>query len=111
MSSEKNKPVTPDLGRYRKKLSDQAKTIKELREKLATYERGAAETSRLLDSILAELAVEYGEKDEQGVYTLAIPLVSVLRNTRDYDISADVRADNDAYVISCRRRGTHDAES
>lgn len=107
MDNEKNITDLHDTGRMMKKIRDQAETIKQLRARIKNYELGAAETSRLLDSILAEVAVSFGETAEDGSRSVTLPLVSVLRNTRDYEVHTEVNKENNGYVITARRRGTH----
>ena len=74
-NANKDKNITDlhDTGRLMKKVRDQAETIKTLRERLKAYELGAAETSRLLDSILAEVANTFGEAaEDRGMRALGI---------------------------------------
>lgn len=106
-NKDKNITNLNDTGRMIKKIRDQAETIKTLRERLKAYELGAAETSRLLDSILAEVANTFGEAAEDDSRSVTLPLVSVRRNTRDYEVHTEVNKENNGYVITARRRGTH----
>lgn len=107
MGKDKNISDLHDTGRLMKKIRDQAETIKMLQERIKSYELGAAETSRLLDSILAEIAVSFGEEEPDGSRSVILPLVSVLRNSRDYEVHTTVSKENDGYVINARRKGTH----
>ena len=103
-----NKEDLNTIGRLNKKIMDQAKTIKELREELAGLDQAAQQLSAAVDSILCEAARTFGENVDEKEYTLRLPLVSVRRALRDYTVSTDVSEENDAYVVTVRRREASD---
>lgn len=96
-----------DLGRYRKKISDLLKENKNLRAAIEATDRGVKQISNAMDSILIEVAKKYGTTAEDGTLTVEIPLVSVMRNMRDYEVHAEPSKENDCYVVTARRRGKH----
>lgn len=88
-------------GRLEKHIKDLEKEI----ERLKPLEEAAKQLSALVDSIMAEVTVAYGKWDEDGkVGKLNLPLVSVLRNNRDYKVRMDVEKNNDEYVITVAKR-------
>lgn len=108
-SKEKQKQIDEmhDLGRYRKKISDLLQENKNLRAAIEAADRGVKQINDAMDSILIEVAKKYGTAAEDGTLTVEIPLVSVLRNMRDYEVHAEPSKENDCYVVTARRRWTH----
>lgn len=98
------KELKYELGRYQKKVSDQQRQIAELKAALDEAGKGMLEINCAIDSIMAETAIKFGSEAGVGAWELVLPLVSVLRNTRDYIVTAYVGDDNDSYVVRVERR-------
>jgi len=107
---DKIKSLEHELGRYRKKVADQQKENDRLRAELDTAMQGTKELNVVVDSLMAEITVAHGEVKEEGVWELVIPLVSILRNTRDYHVMARVSEDNDSYTVRVIRREAEETE-
>lgn len=101
---DKIKELNYELGRWQKKAADQQKDINKLRSELEQAEKGMLEINRALDSIMAEATLKFGAEVGVGAWEMVLPLVSVLRNTRDYAVSASVGNDNDSYIVRVERR-------
>ena len=62
------KRLKHEIGRYRKKVADQQKENRELREQLEAFQAGMRELNMASDMILARTAMDYGEEvhDDQS---------------------------------------------
>lgn len=101
---EKIKELEHEIGRYQKKVADQAKEIDKLKEAQKRDAAGFIELNRMVDSIMAEVAISKGAQVGEDAWELVIPLVSVRRNTRDYEVHSKAGDDNDTYVIRVTRK-------
>lgn len=61
-NTDKIKRLEHELGRFQKKVTDQALEMKLLREELETALAGNREAQILVDALLAALALQYGER-------------------------------------------------
>lgn len=106
------KNLEKELGRYRKKVSDQQQEINTLRRRLDEAMEGAMETNRALDAILARAAVKYGERardEDTGKelgWRLTLPWFSVAGTLERYEVRArrDERAQE--YIVGVMERET-----
>lgn len=57
---DKIKRLEHELGRYRKKVDDQAKETEKLRQKVADADAGSAQLQAMVDAVLTAVALEYG---------------------------------------------------
>ena len=66
---DKIKQLEHEIGRYRKKVADDAKEKRELKEQLDAFQRGSNQVHKLVDALLVCMAQTYGVKvtdDETG---------------------------------------------
>lgn len=74
-----------ELGRYNKKVEDQAKEIKFRNKQIRDMEAGMREMSVLVDSVISRLIDKYGSYGYGGEF-IAIP--AVIEDMSQYDVSA-----------------------
>lgn len=66
---DKIKRLEHEIGRYRKKVADDAKEMRKLREQLEAFQRGNDQVHMTVNAILIRMAMEYGVRvtdDETG---------------------------------------------
>lgn len=92
---DKIKRLEHELGRYRKKVADQARETEKLRQKMADADAGSAQLSAMVDAVLTAVALEYGlhvtdeeASGEELGWRLSLPLVDVAELRRRYEIHA-----------------------
>lgn len=91
---DKIKRLEHELGRYRKKVADQAKETEKLRRKAADADAGSAQLQAMVDAVLTAVALEYGlhvtdeASGEELGWRLSLPLVDVAELRRRYEIHA-----------------------
>lgn len=92
---DKIKRLEHELGRYRKKVADQAKETEKLRRKVADADAGSAQLQAMVDAVLTAVALEYGlhvtdeeASGEELGWRLSLPLVDVAELRRRYEIHA-----------------------
>lgn len=106
------KMLKKELGRYRKKVADQAEVEKRLRGLLDDAVNGTIQTNRAVDAILAQVAITYGEeaKDEEtGVSIgrrIALPFLQVDDVLGKYEVRARRDDETDQYIIGVVPRET-----
>lgn len=73
---DKIKRLEKELGRYRKKAGDQARQIASLNEQLSGTDAAVRDLSGMVDAILIQTALTYGEKvlDEESGEGLGLRL-------------------------------------
>ena len=54
------KRLKHEIGRYRKKVADDAKEMRKLREQLEDFQRSSEQVHRTVNAILIRMAMEYG---------------------------------------------------
>ena len=108
---DKIKRLEHELGRYQKKVADQAKENAALREKLTQADLGNRETQDLVDAILTAVVLEHGtaaeDPDEPGKalgWRLSVPIFDFLQMRQQYEIHARRDLENDAYILGVARR-------
>lgn len=113
---DKIKDLEKELGRYRKKVSDQQQEINTLRRRLDEAIDGAVETNRALDAILAQAAVRYGERardedtGEELGWRLTLPCFSVAGTLAGYEVRARRDEKNREYILGVMERKTAGTE-
>ena len=109
-NADKIKRLENELGRYRKKVADQAKLENQLRGELHDARHGVEETGRLVDAVLAMTAVRYGEtvRDEETGdiigFRLTIPRFSAAETLARYRISARRDELTGEYIVGVMER-------
>ncbi|MFR1826694.1 MAG: hypothetical protein ACLTKB_09120 [Lawsonibacter sp.] len=99
-----------ELGRYQKKVADQAKEAVRLRGELDRAYAGGVEAQRAMDAILIQTAVAYGQtvKDEETGeelgWRLRLPVPNVEEIHARYEIHARRDGAEGAYIIGVAPR-------
>lgn len=99
-----------EIGRYRKKISDQENRMKILESDLQSAQVGMLEMQMMIDALLSTITINYGEKAtdaESGKeigWRLDVPLFDVAQTRKDYEIHARKDFEQDAYVIGVAPR-------
>ena len=94
-----------DVARMGAKIRKQNAEIKRLKNELEAYAEGSIQLSMALDSILAQVALRWGDEISNGATEVALPLVSVSDTKEKYKVSARVGDDNESYVIRVEPKG------
>ncbi len=101
---DKIKRLEHELGKYRKKVEDQGKKIKEL---LETVE-GDREAMLALDANMIQLALSYGQEEvEDGEvlgWRLEYPKVEVHKLLEEYQVKARIDQKTQQMVIGVMKR-------
>lgn len=115
---DKIKRLEKEIGRYQKKVSDQAKEEARLRRLLETAEVGAIQTHQAVDAILAQTALTFGEvvKDEETGeelgHRLTVPAFKVEDILGKYQVHTRRDEESGAYIIGVvPRDGETEAEA
>nr|WP_326184239.1 hypothetical protein [uncultured Oscillibacter sp.] len=109
---DKIKALEKELGRYRKKASDQEKIIASQHESIMLAHKGAAEIQQGVDAIIAQTALTYGADvtdEETGAYLgkrLALPAFSVDDILARYEIRARKDEKTKEYIVGVVPRET-----
>lgn len=110
---DKIKRLEHELGRYRKKVADDAKEIERLRRLLTQANRGNQETQAMVDALLTAVAMNFGEDavdpdDASKVLgkRLTLPRFNFAEIRARYEVHARKDEENDAYVIGVVERGS-----
>ena len=93
-----------DTLRLSAKIKKQNQQIRQLKKEVEGYHEGSAELSRVLDSILVQVAIKWGEQVADGVWEATLPQISVGDSCRNYAVSARAMEDG-GYVIRVAARG------
>ena len=102
---DKVKRLEKEIGRYQKKVADQAKEQERMRRMLETAEAGAAQTHQAVDAILAQTAITFGEivkDDETGEglgHRLTVPEFKVGEILGKYQVRTRRDEETGAYII------------
>lgn len=94
---DKIKRLEKEIGRYQKKVADQAKENTVLRKRLQDFVDGNAEVNMQVDAILAQVSIIYGEdgEDPDTGEIIGRRLVLPLADLRDVYSRYEVRARKD----------------
>ena len=102
---DKIKRLEKEIGRYQKKVADQAKEKERLRRLLEIAEAGAIQTHQAVDAILAQTAITFGEvvKDEEtGAelgHRLTVPAFKVGEILGKYQVRTRRDEETGSYII------------
>lgn len=108
---DKIKRLEKEIGRYQKKIADQAKEEERLRRLLENAEAGALQTHRAVDAILAQTSITFGEvvrDDETGAdlgHRLTVPTFRVAEILSKYQVRTRRDRESGAYIIGVVPRG------
>lgn len=109
---DKIKRLEHELGRYQKKVADQAKENEAMRSRLLQAYAGNSEAQKAMDAILAQTALTYGEAvTEDGTgkelgHWLRLPMFRVADIITGYEIHARRDEETMEYIIGVVPRGT-----
>ena len=102
---DKIKGLEKELGKYQKKVADQGKLLRKLRDELERSHAGAIQLQAAADGLLTAVALEFGEivrDEETGAelgHRLTVPMFSLREMRQKYEVHA--RRDEEArtYVL------------
>lgn len=94
------KQLEYELGRYRKKVEDQEKELRELRPRAKVALDGLAAAHATMNANMAVLAMEYGEKDGNG-WAMKMPEFDPGKILEDWQVSAEKT--ESGYLIRVRK--------
>lgn len=109
-NADRIKELEKELGRYRKKVADQEKSIRKLAEREENAVKASIEAHMAVDAILARLAVKYGEpvKDEETGevigFRVSVPVFSVDDTLRQYEVRTRRDAAAGEYTVGVMER-------
>lgn len=109
---DKIKRLDHELGRYRKKVADQDRELKELRRELEEACAGNRETQDAVDAVLTAVTLAHGvqaEDPDAGEaigWRLAVPYFDIREMRETYEIHARRDEETASYVlgVASRRR-------
>lgn len=113
---DKIKRLEKEIGRYKKKVADQAKENEKLRQSLKLAHDGNAQTQRAVDALMAQVAITYGEvvtDEETGEklgYSLSLPAFSVDETLAEFEVRARRDVEKNQYVVGVVPREIRPAE-
>lgn len=106
---DKIKRLEREIGRWKKKVRDQGKELEKAKAFEAKYAAGIQETNRLVDGILAQVAVTMGERakdpdtGEAIGWRLTLPGMDIAKATEKYEVRAR-RDEKGGYTIGVTER-------
>ena len=108
---EKIKALEHELGRYRKKVDDQAKELQAMRAELEEERAGNGEIQAAVDAVLTAVVLHYGEAatdpdapDKVLGSRLEVPVFSVAEMREKYEIHARRDEKAGVYVLGVAER-------
>lgn len=113
---DKIKDLEKELGRYRKKVADQKKTIIALNEQMDNARGCLAELSMDVDAILASTAILYGNEIPDGDtgealgYRLIFPRFSPRDILSRYDVKTSTDKETGTYITEVTERKPAESE-
>lgn len=113
---DKIKRLEKEIGRYQKKVADQAKENEKLRQSLKLAHEGNAQTQRAVDALMAQAAITCGEKvmdEETGTelgHSLSLPMFRVDDILARFEVHARRDKEKDLYVVGVVPREAGEAE-
>lgn len=112
---DKIKRLEHELGRYQKKVADQARELGALRAELDKANAGNKETQAAVDAVLTAVVLGHGvqveDPDQPGKvlgWRLVVPHFSVSEMQEKYEIHARRGEEADSYVLGVIPRQTDD---
>ncbi len=100
-----NDKLEMELGRFKKKVSEQQRKIKALQDENDRLVRGAMQTGAIVDALFATVAMAHGESvpdEETGEvigHRLSLPLIDVEAVRSKYFVQARRSTDHSRYII------------
>lgn len=108
---EKIKALEHELGRYRKKVADQAKELSSVRAELEDARAGSLEIQTVVDAVLTAITLEHGTSaadpdapDNALGWRLEVPMFSVPEMRRKYETHARRDEKAGVYVLGVAER-------
>ncbi len=109
-SVDKIKALEKELGRYKKKVADQSKTIRDLEKWAENAVEANMEIHKAVDAILARVAVGYGERavdDETGEeigWRMVVPAFSVDETLKQFGVRTRKDEAAGVYIVGVMER-------
>lgn len=89
---------------WQKKAEEQAAEIRRLKAEAGRAEKGLAQWGRIVDAILAQMALSHGAEVGENAFEIVLPTVRVFENGRDYKVTTTVAPDEKNYIIRVEKR-------
>ncbi len=102
--TSKTKNLEREKGRLEKKVEDQARELKELKERLGQTRRGAVQLQAAVDALLTAVVLEFGAETEAGGKGLELPGFSAAELNEAYALQARRGAEGKGYVLTAHPR-------
>ena len=102
---DKIKSLEKELGKYQKKVADQGKLLRKLRDELERSHAGAIQLQAAADGLLTAVALEFGEivrDEETGAELgnrLTVPMFSLREMRQKYEVHARRDEEAKTYVL------------
>lgn len=97
-----------ELGRYQKKVEDQAKIIKAMQKRLEEAGEGAVQTMQYADCVCIQTAICYGEREEEDGkvigYRLELPQLDIRALLERYEMRCRLDEERRVVVIGVMER-------
>lgn len=107
---DKIKGLEKELGRYWKKVVDQQKEIRQLREQVDNLMGGLAELSIGMDAFQAQTALKYGTRaidedtGEKIGWNMSLPLYSAVETVEKYEVHTWKKEAEQEYFVGVMER-------
>ncbi len=93
-----------EKGRLEKKVEDQARELKKLKERLGQTQRGAVQLQAAVDALLTAVTLNFGEKTGAEGRRLELPGFSAAELNQKYELRAQRGAEAKGYVLTALSR-------
>lgn len=114
---DKIKRLEHELGRYRKKVADDAKEIAKLQKRLAQANGGNQETQAMVDALMTAVTLQYGvdviDQDKPGKVLgkrLVLPRFNFLEMRTKYEVHARKDEESGGYIIGVAERSPEEQD-
>lgn len=100
-----------EKGRLEKKVEDQARELKKLKERLGQTQRGAVQLQAAVDALLTAVTLNFGEKTGAEGRRLELPGFSAAELNQKYALRAQRGAEGKGYVLTALPRKENAGEN
>ena len=92
--------LAKEIGRWKKKVSDQQKEIAVLKDEISRMSNGVAELNRLTDALLVVMAKEYGTFNQEAEgWTLSLPVFDIHEVIEKFEVKSRKDENDHCYYI------------
>ena len=101
---DKVKRLEHELGRYQKKVRDDAGEIARLREHLKLAGEGLAQVNRAVDALCIGVALKYGAQVGEGSFEAVLPTPDVVGHLERFELQTRRDELRGEYILRAVRR-------